>query len=119
MPVTSRFSARMPQPHKTVLSSQRQAGEPIGVEQERVAEPWRLAIVHVIALKVFNEIASGGQMKTTASGSSARLSKHEQAAAMLQMYKHQVPTALSACGRCAFSMSLMRAVMAHAGEPIV
>ena len=86
-------SCRMPQLHKTSSSSQGCHGTERGVEQERVAEPWRLSIVYVIALKVFNEVSTGGQMKTSSHGSSSRLTKQDQAAAMLRMYVHQVSLA--------------------------
>jgi len=84
----------MPQLHKTASSSQGCKGTQRGVEQERVAEPWRLSIVYVIAIKVFNEVSTGGQMKTSAHGSSGRLSKPDQAEAMSRMYVHQVSFAI-------------------------
>ena len=59
-----------------------------------MAEPCRLSIVYVIALKVFNEVSTGGQMKTSAHGSSGRMTKQDQAEAMSRMYVHQVSFAI-------------------------
>jgi hypothetical protein len=84
----------MPQLHKTASSSQGCHGIERGLEQERVAEPCRLSIVYVIALKVFNEVSTGGQMKTSAHGSSGRMTKQDQAEAMSRMYVHQVSFAI-------------------------